>query len=90
MLYVGGAARWLSDSSLLLSSLAVCSNSKFITAKLPTNPKPIPKPRTLKTKQQNLDDPSAGYAYMRFIYFCHTFGVAVVIALFAYIPIWIY
>jgi hypothetical protein len=27
------------------------------TTKLPTNPKPIPKPRTLKTKQQNLDDP---------------------------------
>ena len=28
------------------------------TTKLPTNPKPIPKPRTLKTKQQNLDDPT--------------------------------
>ena len=30
VLCVGGAARWLSDSSLLLSSLTVCSNSKFL------------------------------------------------------------
>ena len=33
-------------------------NLASITTKLPTNPKPIPKPRTLKTKQQNLDYPT--------------------------------